>query len=283
MFVPVDTRARVEAKIREGLSRAEKHYGRKFAMPTIDYKLRGRTAGTATGQTNHLSFNAVLLMENLDDFIDDNTVPHELAHLIDYVVNPHNHDSNTQWTGRGYRRTKRNVHGADFKYIMETVLGTSQSERCHSYDTSNSKVSKTMYLYKCTCGCEETALFSGKSHKAVLRGTATYWKREPQHRRSPMVFVRVVRPNDSTNTATPVPVRQPAPALLPRAASQAHPTPDPTSVSTPVSGGSTKDIARHVYATCESRADFISRMEGHGVKKTTASTYYQNFKSGTWK
>jgi len=277
MHVPAEVRKRVEAKLHEGIAKAEAFYNRKFKMPSIDYNLRGRTAGTAHGPTNHLSFNATLLMENLEDFIDDNTVPHELAHLIDYIVNPQNHESEIVWTRRGPRRTKRDVHGADFKFIMETVLGTSQSNRCHTYDTTNSTVSKTMYMYKCSCGCDETSLFSGKRHNAILRG-ATYWKRESRHARSPMVFVRVVRPGESTELK-PTSIQRPTP--VPVAASQARPTPVARPSST--AGMSTKDIARRIYSTASSRSDFISQMEAHGIKKTTASTYYQNFNSGTWK
>jgi len=283
MHVPAEVRKRVEDKVREGIEKAEKHYGRKFKMPSFDYNLRGTTAGIAKVELNHMSFNSTLLMENVEDFIGDNTVPHELAHIIDYIINPGNFESDLVWTRRGYRRSKRDIHGASFKYIMETVLGTSQSTRCHSYDVTNAKVSKTMYMYKCTCGCEETALFSGKRHNAVMRG-ATYWKQEARHGRAPMVYVRTVRPGDSTELKPSAPIQRPAPVTV-TPTSPNRPTANPTPVARPSipKGMSTKDVARRIYSTAESRGDFIRQMEAHGIKKTTASTYYQNFSSGTWK
>ena len=138
MNVPATVKARVEAKLRSCIKLAEAHYRMTFAFPKIEYTVRGTTAGWARG-SKHVNFNSVLLMENTDAFIE-RTVPHELAHCIDYVVNPHNHN---RMFG------KRTVHGADWKRVM-AVIGAANATRCHSYDTANARVKqKTQHEWIC--------------------------------------------------------------------------------------------------------------------------------------
>jgi predicted SprT family Zn-dependent metalloprotease len=96
-------------------------------------------------------------MENVDKFIA-RTVPHELAHLICDRVHPHAHQSQLVRTATGWKRTKRDVHGAYWKEVMR-VLGVPHHEitRCHSYDVSNAKrvTTRTTYAYKCvTCAAD---------------------------------------------------------------------------------------------------------------------------------
>jgi hypothetical protein len=47
--------------------------------------------------------------------------------------------------------------------------------------------------------------------------------------------------------------------------------------------GSNKDKARDAFRQCgDNRGAFISLCESAGIKKTTAGTYWHNFKSGKW-
>ncbi len=157
MYVTPQVKARVVAKLQDGIARAEKAYGQKFSMPVVTYDLRGRTAGTANYVKWHINLNAVLLMENVDEFLE-RTVPHELAHLITDRVYPEAHErklvlkSGMRLT---YKRAKRDVHGPRWQSVCRT-LGMTDVTRCHSYDVTNSKVVKSnsrQIEWKCTrCG-----------------------------------------------------------------------------------------------------------------------------------
>ena len=261
MSITKAVQARVTAKVMDCYAKAEAHYGQVFRTPHVVFKKRGTTAGTAHGPTNTLDFNAVLLMENLEHYIAS-TVPHEVAHLIDYVVNPHNHSRGIHWNGR---RKKRIVHGYDFKFIMERVLGADDSTRCHTYDVTNARVKKrgqAKHEWKCN-NCDATMEFGAKRHKRMLNAGAR----------------GAYRPRNTgckwTHTYSYVGVVGQAPVQI---AAQA---PKPTKPSIPARS-SNKDIARAVYGTTVGRGNFITQCIENGIKKTTAGTYYQNFKSGAW-
>jgi SprT protein len=124
----------VANKLEEYYDTAEKLYRVQFPRPVVDYLKKGTTAGVAYLRANRISLNYVLLVENTDHFISQ-TLPHEIAHLIAWqVYNCGNH-------GRGW------------KNVMKLCFGL-EPDRCHTYDTSNVKVSRkpvTKYLYKCVC------------------------------------------------------------------------------------------------------------------------------------
>lgn len=163
--VPKEVRDKVEAKLRKCIKLAEDHYGQKFTFPTIEYKLRGRTGGTANSRDWKVNFNSVLLMENGDKFIN-RTVPHELAHLVDYQLHPENF-----FSGRGRKQT---IHGWTWKSIMR--LFGAPTTRCHTYDTTNSKVrTRRITKHIWVCGCGEVEIKLGpKRHKNQLNSPSGY-------------------------------------------------------------------------------------------------------------
>ncbi|KKM61213.1 hypothetical protein LCGC14_1534020 [marine sediment metagenome] len=125
---------RVAEKIRECLDIAEQRFDRSFQTPEISYKLRGLVAGQANSRLWRIRINSILLQENTDDMLNS-TVPHEVAHLIADKV-------------YGHIRS----HGAEWKSVMR-LLGISPN-RCHRYDTTNSRVKvnvKHKFCYKCNC------------------------------------------------------------------------------------------------------------------------------------
>lgn len=153
--VPQSVKDRVDAEIRRCMIIAEKAFNRKFKFPTVKYEKRGTTAGTADDLTYTINLNSVLLMENLDSFIEgrDSTVAHEFAHLVNGIVYPETHKRKYL----GYRYSKSSPHGSTWKRIM-MLFGCDASGRCHTYDTTNSRVKKksrkrgTIFV-RCTCGC----------------------------------------------------------------------------------------------------------------------------------
>lgn len=170
-----ELKIKVEAEIERCRLVAEAHYGRSFDFPTITYKKRGTTAGTACDRTYTINLNAVLLNENGDNFIDGRigrgTVTHEFAHLVDGIVNPETRDPGLRQDRYGnLRRGKRNVHGTPWKNVMR-LFGVRNPTRCHSYDTTNSRVKKASskkHVWVCGCGNGKVVLTNYK-HARMLK------------------------------------------------------------------------------------------------------------------
>lgn len=160
MFVPADVKARVAAKVDECIEIANKSFKRTFTTPTIKYEVRGRVGGIARVTQNIIDFNSVLLMENLDHFIDS-TVPHEVAHIIDHVVYGFQHN------GR-----KAIHHGRTWKMIMR-IFGVDPN-RCHTYDVTNAAVkNKAKFHYVCKT-CKRDIFVSSVIHNKIRRGQHRY-------------------------------------------------------------------------------------------------------------
>ena len=179
--VPKEVKDLVNEEIHRCIGVASKAFDRKFTFPTIKYELRGTTAGWAQDHTNTININSILLMENLDTFIDGRTgrgtVTHEFAHLVDGIVYP-------QTRNRGWGQ-KRSIHGPTWKRIM--ILFGATPSRCHSYDTTNSKVRrKAVHVYSCnSCGNKMT--LGPVRHKKQQHGSnrfnqkTVYWMRGCTH------------------------------------------------------------------------------------------------------
>jgi len=121
---------------------------RNWNKPTLSFDLRGTTAGMAyMGLRNHIQINSVLFNENKDSFFK-RTIPHEVSHLVAYIV----------FGDRG--------HGKDWKFVM-TRLGCDPS-RCHSYDVSNVKISKTVKRFLYSCGCPQNLRVTKQNHDKLI-------------------------------------------------------------------------------------------------------------------
>lgn len=248
MHVPQNIKDRVDAQIEKSYGLAEAHYGRTFPRPAVDYNVRGHTAGYARGD-RHVSFNSILLMENIDAFIAD-IVIHECAHCVDYQVNPHNHN-------RAHGR-KRNVHGADWKRVMRIMGGN--PTRCHKFDTTNAAVRKKVRHEWICNDCGATMKLGPRRHAKQMKAES-------------------YRPSGKgcawTHTYRYVGIE--GAQVPPKAASA------PKSVKVPTPGArAAKDVAREAYARNATRGSFINDLVAGGIKKTTASTYWNNFKTGAW-
>lgn len=121
--------------------------GVRLKMPTVSFDLRGKTAGQAYLNKNHVRLNAVLLNENAANFIEQ-IVGHEVAHLATHCKYGPDVDG----------------HGPEWRGMM--VAFGLEPNRCHSLDVTNSAVGKT---YAFMCGCTKHALSARRYHKA-LRG-----------------------------------------------------------------------------------------------------------------
>lgn len=139
-----DICAEVEEIVKRHYIIAEKHFGRIITpLPTIKYDLKGATAGTADSHTfpfPTIQLNSAFFENNKEDMLN-NTVPHEVAHLV---------------TDKIYGSNKK-PHGPEWKYVM-LVFGL-EPKRCHAYDTSQIvKERKTRkFIYYCRCFSGVTA------------------------------------------------------------------------------------------------------------------------------
>ena len=122
---------RVLDKIDTCYHQAELRLNRRFPRPDINFKQRGKAAGSARLQTNELRFNAILLQENQQHFIT-HTVPHEIAHLLVYQL---------------YGQTK--PHGKEWQQIMNQVFDLT-AKTTHQYDVSSVKGKTFTYICQCT-------------------------------------------------------------------------------------------------------------------------------------
>ena len=179
IHVPQEVKDRVDSEIRRCIEIAEREYNRTFRFPTVVYKKRGRVAGTACDLDYSIDINSVLLMENLDIFIDGRTgrgtITHEFAHLVDGIVNPETRETEIVWGYRGARRTKRSVHGPSWRRIMR-MFGAKPS-RCHTYDTTNSSVKKRSskkHVWVCGCGNGRVVLTDYKHNKQIVKAPTGY-------------------------------------------------------------------------------------------------------------
>lgn len=95
-------------------------------MTKLVYQQRGTAADTAWLQTYEIRLNPVLLMENVDAFINE-VVPHELAHLLGGSLRT------------GVRHTEKS--GMD----DESVLGAGPAyQRTHQFELQS--VQQDLYL-----------------------------------------------------------------------------------------------------------------------------------------
>jgi SprT protein len=196
-------KSRVEARIKQDIATIKAKYGKDLPMPTVSYDLRGTTAGTASGAKWHIQLNAVLLAQNTDDFMID-TVPHEFAHLACHQIYPQAYETEIIRTARGVKRTKRSIHGSEWKSIM-VALGCDPS-RCHRYDVTDARVKRRLrYDYKCS-GCQQIMAVGPKHHANLQRGAVLYHKGCHGHK---LVFVGDQQP---VQRAAQAPAATPKPA-----------------------------------------------------------------------
>ncbi len=144
--VPRELKLKCQRRIAQCVE-AYRSAGHTWPMPTVSFDLRGKTAGKAFLRQNHVQLNAVLLLENQDAFIAD-TVGHEVAHLATYSK-----------FGRSAQ-----AHGAQWQAMMRLI--GQEPRRCHSFDTSNSAVSKATHRYVCAC---KEHLLTARSHNKAQR------------------------------------------------------------------------------------------------------------------
>lgn len=137
----------------EWTQKAREQFNRQFADPVVKCTVRGVTAGKAYLREWMVNYNPALFQENHDDFLA-RTVPHEVAHLIAYDIH------------------KVGGHGWAWKSVMAR-LGISEIKRCHSYDTTNTRVRRVARVYMVKCSCRTVPLTITRWRR-MMQGTKYY-------------------------------------------------------------------------------------------------------------
>ncbi len=151
--VPIYLQQKVMHTLREKLHLAQQKLEKTFPEPTVNYKQRGTTAGSAYLKEWEIRLNSILLIENGDLFIEQ-VIPHELAHLLVY---------------RMFGRQGIAPHGHEWKWMMEQILEV-PANRTHHFAVSSVK-SRTFTYY---CACTTSHELTIRRHNKVVRGENQY-------------------------------------------------------------------------------------------------------------
>lgn len=139
----------VRAKVNELIGQANEQFG--IELPPIDvrFDLRGRAAGMAgrKGNVYFMRFNRDMLTNSGWDHLINDTVPHELAHIVCF-----------------FKPSLGRNHDAGWKSVCRRLGGT--GERCHSEEVVYAK--GRTYRYKTTQG--HVISVSERIHKKIQLG-----------------------------------------------------------------------------------------------------------------
>lgn len=123
---------------------------KNWKRPKLDIvSLTGSCAGKALWPNNEMHVNWTLYTQNPESFLQ-RTVPHETAHLVNFVLNGHRADS----------------HGLGWKSIMQRI-GAKDLTPCHSYDTTSVRAVIMTFEYRCI-GCGNVQYCDSKTHYQVV-------------------------------------------------------------------------------------------------------------------
>lgn len=153
-----DAQNAIRLQVKHYCEMAESLYG-VVLNPEIRFDLKGRTAGTAQTKVNGqqiLRFNlAALYVEGGWDHLYNDTVPHEVAHLVQY--------NNLDWPKS---RKANPPHGRYWKGVMNQ-FGV-KADRCHSLPLPKARQQRK-WKYACSC---KTWELSTTRHNKIRRGTS---------------------------------------------------------------------------------------------------------------
>lgn len=144
LHVSQEQKNMVETAVLDCIMMARKKFpASNIPFPEIRYDLIGKAAGQAVwrryGNPIHtIRINPILLNENQQHIVEQ-TVPHEMAHVV----------VNQIW--KVEQRMDVGGHGREWKHVMR-VFGL-VPERCHNLDTSSVSKLKNRPEYHFTCRC----------------------------------------------------------------------------------------------------------------------------------
>jgi SprT protein len=149
-YLSPEDKSSISKKINEVYEQAKELFPsrlRSWTRPGWDTDMSGVVAGLAYFNQNKMKFNPVLFLRNKEEFLND-TVPHEMAHLIAYKV---------------YGDT---THGEGWQKTM-IALGYPPT-RCHRYQAMDLKRTVTITKHYYTCACKTRFELSQQRHRKMI-------------------------------------------------------------------------------------------------------------------
>jgi predicted SprT family Zn-dependent metalloprotease len=125
LLLTKELQTKVEKALLAACATAEAKYGMKFELPEIRWDIKNTDGGRANYANWLVRLNLILCVENEEKFLAT-TVPHEMAHLINYRVNY----ATLLAAGKKLR-----PHGKEWKEVM-AVLSV-PAKTTHSYQCTS--------------------------------------------------------------------------------------------------------------------------------------------------
>ncbi|MCF6262079.1 MAG: SprT-like domain-containing protein [Xanthomonadales bacterium] len=164
MLISTAQQQQVTNKTRAVILQANHLLTKNFPQVEVLFDLRGRSAGQfrVRRQVCEIRFNPqVFALYFTDNLI--NTVPHEVAHYLIYLMYPRRR--------QGLRKVK--PHGVEWRELM-AKLGADASV-CHNYDLTNIPQRREQH-FSYSCNCREHQV-SCRRHNKIQAGRGRYYCR----------------------------------------------------------------------------------------------------------
>lgn len=146
--IPNELKINVIERCKDCQFKIEQFVGKPLNSPKITFDQRGKIAGSALLQTNHVRFNPKLLIDNQDEFFSE-VIPHEICHIAVF-----------QLLG------KVKPHGEEWKALMQNVFSL-PGKATHRLDIDS--VLGKLYDYACQCSTHKLTIRRHNKAKKGLR------------------------------------------------------------------------------------------------------------------
>ena len=198
-------------KCKEVYETATRLYGVDMSRVTIHFDLKGRAAGMACrrGAQHYMRFNRDMLTREAFEHVINDTVPHEIAHIVCFMKPQYGRNHDAGWArvcralgGNGERTHKEEVvygKGTTYEYITDRGHKVRMGDRHHAIVQAGRKLSYKKGLGTVTKECQYSIVGVQGRTLAAPRTIVPPTAATP----APAPMVRVV-------TTQPIPVR-PAP------------------------------------------------------------------------
>jgi len=142
----------IEDKIIWCLETVHMATGKLLEVPTWEFRQSGQIAGYADCGQNFVSINPDFINNGQAEYIVDQTVPHEVAHLISVAL---------------YGLDMGGAHKYGWKAVMR-MLGC-PADRCHSLSMEGVKTkTRKRWEYKCVC-CGKILYLTTNKHNKIQK------------------------------------------------------------------------------------------------------------------
>lgn len=161
-YISEEQRNKVLNQVNDLIAKAREMYrGHGIQTPVVLFDLTGTTAGEAWGSYK-IRLNSALFAVNESEFYND-TIPHEVAHIVQHTVYPHS-----------------KPHGSEWRSIMR-FFGYNPTRK-HKMDCTAVRRRKATVTVMCTCCSKEFPMGITKAKRMFAYGSKKYHHRTCGHK-----------------------------------------------------------------------------------------------------